>query len=246
MSFSKLAGGPDLADSFFQMDPDDDLDKFFDASGSAGGAGGGSSKQTEKEKGGEDYKYMEDWRDTDLHDISQAYDDFELKWPVDGEDEGVGGEHDGGGRAAAKGGQGPPTKKARKREEVGRRKKMRFDCANSRWMRYYEDAEAWERGNPIEKKFMRRFILPPCLVKKYADRLVKDGLAKPDCTGYMIPPTIQVMVWLRMIARGNARDDFVDMAQVGGTYTSLHMLTSALGCLCMWWCVQGLIWQADQ
>lgn len=29
MSFSKLAGGPNLADSFFQMAPDDDPDKFF-------------------------------------------------------------------------------------------------------------------------------------------------------------------------------------------------------------------------
>lgn len=69
MSFSKLAGGPNLADSFFQMAPDDDPDKFFCVSGSAGGAGGGSSKQMEKKKGGEDYnseEYMEDWCGNDL------------------------------------------------------------------------------------------------------------------------------------------------------------------------------------
>eukprot|EP00729_Bicosta_minor_P011163 gene11163-5987_t len=63
------ARGPNLADSFFQMAPDDDPDKFFCVSGSAGGAGGGSSKQMEKKKGGEDYnseEYMEDWCGNDL------------------------------------------------------------------------------------------------------------------------------------------------------------------------------------
>ena len=59
MTFSKLAGGPNLADSFFQMAPDDDPDKFFCVSGSAGDAGGGSSKQMEKKKGGEDYNSEE-------------------------------------------------------------------------------------------------------------------------------------------------------------------------------------------
>ena len=116
--------------------------------------------------------------------------------------------------------QGSPLKKARTKETKGREKKKRTDFAEEKWTTYILDPQARIPGTRQYKQFMNRFILWPEKVEEMADRLIEEGMVKPDCTGYCIPAYIQVMVWLRLIARGNFRDDMEDMAGVPGTWGS--------------------------